>query len=123
MISGDQTVCAEAREWIPGIDTVAVKQATSMLAADCLPPQVAQQHIRETAEQAVQKFLHGSAPGPIKTSTPVTIGIEFIYTDLAERALLLPGSTRVDGKKIEFQAPDMVAAYFGFRAAITLANR
>ena len=123
MISGDQTVCAEAREWIPGIDTVVVKQATGMMAADCLPTQVAQQHIRETAEQAVQKFLQDVAPDPIKTTTPVTIGIEFNYTDMAERALLLPGSKRLDGKKIEFQVPDMVAAYFSFRAALTLARR
>jgi D-amino peptidase len=123
MISGDQTVCAEAREWIPEIDTVVVKQATSMMAADCLPTQVAQQHIKETAEQVVQKFLNGSAPVPMKTSTPVTIGIEFIYADMAERALLLQGSTRVDGKKIEFQSADMVTAYFNFRAAVTLARR
>ncbi len=123
MISGDQTVCAEACDWIPGIDTVVVKQASSMMAADCLPPHLAQQHIRETAEQAIQKFLHGGAPAPIKTAAPVSIGIEFNYTDMAERALLLPGSTRVDGKKIEFQAPDIVAAFFNFRAAVTLARR
>jgi D-amino peptidase len=123
MISGDQTVCDEAREWIPGIDTVVVKQASGMMAADCLPPPVAQKHIRETARQAIQKFLLGGAPEPIKTSTPVTIGIEFIYSDMAERAMLLHGSKRVDGKKIEFQTADMMAAYAAFRTALALARR
>jgi len=123
MISGDQTVCAEASQWIPGIAAAPVKQATAMMAADCLPPQVAQQRIRETACQAIQNFLHGVAPAPIKTSNPVTIGIEFIYADMAERAMLLPGSRRVDGKRIEFEAADMPKAYFSFRAAILLAQR
>ncbi|MDR3575574.1 MAG: M55 family metallopeptidase [Anaerolineaceae bacterium] len=123
MISGDQTVADEAREWIAGIDTVVVKQASGMMAANCLPPQTAQQTIRETAGQAIQKFLHGGAPAPIKTSKPVTIGIEFNYVDMAERAMLLPGAKRLDGKKIEFQTSDMVSAYFNFRAAVTLARR
>jgi D-aminopeptidase len=42
---------------------------------------------------------------------------------MADKAMLLPGSRRVDGRKIEFSQPDMPAAYQAFRAAVTLALR
>lgn len=37
-------------------------------------------------------------------------------------ASLLPGAARLDGRTIEFTAPDVPAAYRSFRAAVYLAN-
>ena len=59
---------------------------------------------------------------PVKIETPVTVGLEFLYSEMADKALLLPGSRRIDGRKIEFSQPDMPAAYQSFRAVAALAR-
>jgi len=42
---------------------------------------------------------------------------------LRSKAVLMPGVTRVDGRRVEIQAADMPGAYRATRAAITIANR
>ncbi len=123
MISGDQAVNKEAAEWIPGIEQVVVKKASSRWSAEVLPPAVTQLMICEAAERVVRSFKAGKAPAPLKVETPVSIGLEFLYSEMADKALLMPGSRREDGRKIEFEQPDMPAAYQAFRAAVTLALR
>lgn len=123
MISGDQAVNQEAAEWIPGIRGVVVKHASSRWSAEVLPPSVTHDLIYEGAKAAVRDFLDGKAPAPLKTQQPVKIGLELFYSEMADKAMLLPGCQRVDGRKIEFTQPDMPAAYWAFRAAVTLAQR
>ncbi len=122
MLSGDQSVSAEAREWIPGIETATVKQAVGRFAAECLPPSVSQPMIRAAAERAVRNHLAGKGPTPLKVETPVKLVVDFNTTDMVDRAVLLPGSKRLDGRSLEIAAPDMAQAYMAFRAAVTLAN-
>ncbi len=123
LISGDQAANKEATEWIPGITNVVVKNASSRWSAELLPPEVTQEMISTSAKQAVENFLKGSAPAPVKQSYPVTVGVDFLYSEMGDKAALLPGSQRVDGRKIEVTVPDMPAAYQAFRAAVTLAIR
>ncbi len=123
MVSGDKAVCEEAADWLPGVETVQVKRATGRHSAECLPVPVAQELIRQGAERSVRRFLAGVGPAPLKLETPVEGVIEFSYSDMADRATLLPGSTRLDGHRLRFVSPDMPAAYLAFRAAVTLSNR
>src|SRR5512133_737112 len=123
MLSGDQAVNKEAAEWIPGIESVVVKTATSRWSAELLPPAVTQELICTGAERAVRNFKAGSAPKPLQPGAPVTMAVEFLYSEMADKAELLPGSQRIDGRKIEFVSPDMPTAYRSFRAAVTLAQR
>ena len=123
LISGDQSVCSEAKDWIPGIETVIVKQASSRNSAECLPPEVTHPMIQAAAKNAIQRFQAGNGPDPLHTVTPVKIVLEFIYSDMADRTFLMPGATRLDGKRVEIQANNMVEAYLACRGLITLANR
>jgi D-amino peptidase len=123
LVSGDQAVCAEAAQWIDEITTVQVKRAVGRNAAECLPLAEAQHLIETRTAQAVRNFLAGVAPAPLKLTTPVTLAIEFIYSDMADKAALMPGSTRCDGRKVEYTAPDMPSAYQAFRSLVTLAQR
>lgn len=123
LISGDQSANAEAEEWIPLIEHVVVKTASSRWSAELLPPAVTFPMIRNGVERAVSAFHAGKAPMPVKVTQPVELGVEFLYSEMADKAVLLPGSQRTDGRKITFTAPDMPAAYQGFRAAVTLAQR
>jgi D-amino peptidase len=123
MISSDQSAAAEARDWLPGIETAVVKQASGRWAAEVLPPAVTQTLICETAERAVRQFQSGKSPSPLKVETPVNNVIEFFYSEMADKAMLLPGSKRLDGRRIEVISPDMPTAYQSFRAAVMLAIR
>ncbi len=122
MVSGDQSVCAEALEWVPGIETVQVKTALGRQSAELLPLQEAQEKIRLGAQTAVTRFLAGKGPAPLVMQAPVTVTIEYMNTHMADQASLLPGCERLDGRRIEFTADDMPAAYIKFRAAVNLVS-
>jgi D-amino peptidase len=123
LISGDQSVCAEAKEWIPGIETVIVKQAVGRNSAECLPPEVTHPMIKTAAKNSILRLQTGKGPGPLHTVTPVKIVIEFIYSDMADRTFMMPGATRLDGKRVEIQANNMAEAYLACRGLIAIANR
>jgi D-amino peptidase len=122
-ISGDQTACAEAASLIEGIEQAVVKVASGRNSAACLPLKETQERIEAAAERGVGKLLAATTPQPLKAPQPVHITVEFIYADLADRAALLPGAERIDGRKIQFVAVDMPAAYNAFRASVALAAR
>ena len=123
MVSGDQTVCAEARDWVPGVEVAQVKKAAGRWSAECLPLEASRQLIQETAERAVRNFMGGKHPQPLKTGTPVKVKVEFLATQMADSSVILPGAVRVDGRTVEFSAADMPAAYLAFRSAVGLALR
>ncbi len=120
MLTGDQTVCAQATELLGQIETVVVKTALSRMAAECLPPQVTEELIQQTAVQAIKRLESGNAPKPFVIAKPVRITIDFNSSDQADQASLLPGSKRIDGRRLEYTADDMLAAYFAFQAAVAL---
>ena len=121
MVSGDQTVCAEAKEWVTGVETATVKKAAGRFSAECLPLPVSQQLIRDTAQRAVHRFLDGKGPAPLKVKTPVKLEIELFSSNFADKASILPGVQRVDGRKLLYTADDMRQAYLTFRAIVTMA--
>ncbi len=120
MLTGDQTACAQASELLGAIETVVVKTAVSRMAAICLPPEVTIERIQTAASQSVRRLKSGKAPKPFILPSPVRVTIDFNSSDQADQAALLPGSTRVDGRRLTFTAEDMLKAYFAFQAAIGL---
>lgn len=123
MVTGDQSVAVEAKEWIPGIETVVVKRATSRYSAECLQPSVSQKLISETAYRAVEQFNAGHGSKPLKIGTPVTVTVEFFTSAQADGAELLPGSKRLDARRLEMECADMLLAFKAFRSLVNLANR
>jgi D-amino peptidase len=122
LISGDQTACAEAVEYIGPVETAVVKQARGRMAAECLPAEVAQQTIYEAARRAVGRLRAGESPQALRFETPVTVTIEFVHSEMADKAAILPGVRRLEGKRIELAADDVPTAYRAFRAAVSLAR-
>jgi D-amino peptidase len=122
LISGDQTACAEAGELLGPLETVVVKQASGRMAAECLAPEVAQQHIHRASARAVQRLLQGQAPQPLYMQPPIRITLELTHSDMADRAMALPSVRRASGRKIEGAFEDVPAAYRVLRAAVALAR-
>lgn len=122
MISGDQSACAEATTLMEAIETAMVKQATGRTSAECLPPEVTRPLIQAAARRAVERALAGLAPAPLRMDAPIIVSVELNRSEQADAASTLPGSRRPEGKRIEYTAPDMAAAYKAFRAIVGLAS-
>jgi D-amino peptidase len=121
MISGDQTACAEAQDWVKGVETAIVKRASGRYAAECLATSVAQSLIQEKAEIAVKALKAGKAPKPLAPGSPVTVTLELFSSDMGDRASLIPGVKRLDAHKVEYSMADMPTAYRTFRAICSIA--
>jgi D-amino peptidase len=122
MLTGDQTACSQATELLGRIETVVVKTAISRMAAECLPPDVTAELIQNAASQAVKRLRASDAPKPFVVTSPVHVTLDFNSPDQADQAALLPGSKRLDGRRLTFTADDMLKAYFAFQAAVALVS-
>lgn len=122
MVSGDQAVCDEARQLLGDIETAVVKRASGRMAAECLHPQVARQMIQACAARAVSRLRDGQAPAPLKITSPIQMAVDFVQSEMADKAMLLPGAQRREGRRVEYQASDMLQIYAAFRAMLALAR-
>jgi D-amino peptidase len=121
MISGDQTACAEGTAYLGSVETAIVKQATGRMAAECLPPAVTSELIAAAAERGVRRVVSSQAPSPLRLEYPVTVGVDFNQSEMADRASLFPGARR-RGRTVEATLPDMPEAYRAFRILLALAD-
>jgi len=120
MLTGDQTACAQASELLGNIETTVVKTALSRMAAECLPPQVTEELIQNSARKAMKRLKAGDTPKPFIVASPVHVTIDFNSSDQADQAALFPDSKRQDGRRVAFTVDDMLAAYLAFQAAVAL---
>lgn len=122
LISGDQTVCAEARDFFGDLETAVVKKAVGRMAAECLPPAVTAKMIEDTAERALKKLANKQVPPPFEVEPPITMVLEFVQSEMADKAMIMPGAARLEDRKVQYLADDMVAIYFAFRTLLALAR-
>ena len=108
LVSGDDTVAAEAADVAPGMHAVVVKRALGARAAALLHPDEACERI----EAAVPKALADrEAVRALCFDGPVLLEVEVLRPHMTERALLVPGIERKDGRTLRYAAPDFPAAY------------
>jgi D-amino peptidase len=120
-LSGDQAVCHEAVDWVAGIETVAVKKGAGRFAAECLPPAVTHSLIQDGVKKAVDRFISGQGPQPLKAATPVKFTIRFSTPVYAEKALTLPELTAMpDGRMVCFESSNIITAFQLFIAATAI---
>ena len=106
-LSGDQTICEDAKELLGSIETAAVKQAIGFHSARMIPPGKAQALIREGVKRGVgrRKDLK-----PFRVARPVKTEVRFNEIVKAEVASYIPGIDRPSGNTIVFTTPDMTTA-------------
>ena len=119
MASGDQTACAQMVEHLGALETAIVKRATGRFAALCLPAEQTASLIESAAQRAVERLVTKSAPDPYLVKTPSKLTVEVVSSDMADRAMLMPGVSR-DGLQLSFTSADMPEAYASFRALVLL---
>ncbi|WEV26744.1 M55 family metallopeptidase [Streptomyces sp. 71268] len=110
LLSGDDTACDEVSELVPGVRTVAVKQAIGQSAAVTLHPEEARERLRDASARAVTRAgLRGQRlafPGPVE------VEIDLASPTTVDLAMLVPGVGRgAGGRTVTFTATDFAEAY------------
>lgn len=119
MASGDQTACAQIAEQLGALETAVVKRASGRFAAECLAPEASAPLIEAAARRGVERLKGKTAPKPYVVDTPVRITVALASSDMADRAMLMPGSSR-EGLRVSFSSEDALKAYAAFRALVLL---
>lgn len=102
MVAGDAAAVEEAKRLLVGIESVAVKRATSMYAAECLHPSVTYKMIAESAERAVAKCSRGELK-PYAPKGKVLMEVSYTLPSAAERVAARPGVRRLDGRTVAYE--------------------
>ncbi len=118
-LSGDSAVAEQAREFIPGVEALAVKEGIGRTAARTMHP-----------EEAREKIAAGIRAGmarrekirPVRLDHPVTLEVELASSRQADSAMMVPGMKRISDRVVSYEAPDMAAAYRVMRLITRLAG-
>ena len=100
MVSGDDKLCAEAREWLGNVETAMVKQGLARNYALCLSPKRGQELVYECAKRAVERLAAGETFGLPEIPSPATVTITYKMVPDADAAESY-GAKRLDGYTVE----------------------
>ncbi len=118
LVSGDQALAAEAKALLgAGVEAVIVKEAVGRFAARSLAPPVACERIRRAAAVALQR-----KHAPFTFAAPIELEVDFIVSQMADMAELVPGSTRVGGRTVSYAGEDYNDLFRAWRAMYNLAG-
>ncbi|HLG16036.1 MAG TPA: M55 family metallopeptidase [Blastocatellia bacterium] len=108
MVTGDQEAVAQARELVPNIEGVQVKEAIWTTAARSLRSEEARTRIRAAAERALKRLAEFK---PVRPATPTTFEVAFNQTVLADIAEQVPTVKRVSANTVSYSAADYLGGY------------
>jgi D-amino peptidase len=118
LVTGDQALCAEARQLLgDDLEVAEVKQAVGRVAARNLHPTRACRLIREAAQRAVQRKR-----SPFVIPPPLILRLGFARSSQAERCLLMPAVRRIAPRVVEYTHDDYLVLFNAFRALLVLGD-
>ncbi len=117
LITGDRTTVEGARARLPWITGVAIKESIGRFAADSLSPGEARRRIREGARTAIERLDQAR---PFVFDPPVALEIDFVSTQNADFAELIPGVDRIGGRTVRYVHDDYRVVFRSFMAAMRL---
>lgn len=108
LITGDQEAIAQARELIPGLEAVEVKQAIGTRAAIFRPVEEVRAEIRQASERALRNRSKVTMP---QMRSPFTFEVTYSGTALADVAAQIPTVKRTGSHTIAYSTDDYRAGY------------
>jgi len=112
MVSGDDKLCDEAKDWLGDVECAVVKQGLGRQSALCLSPAFGRQRVYESARRAVERLCAGDkfplAPAP----SPIRVAITYKMMPDADSANVY-GTKRLDGYTVEREYRRMADMYGG----------
>ncbi len=119
LVTGDGTAVAQTKKLLPHVEAVAVKDAIGRVAARSCQPVEARRRIKEGAVRAVKRAKDLK---PLVLPRPVSLELEWMYTGMADRCMLIPGLTRVGPRSVGWKARDAEQAFSMTMACLVLAR-
>jgi D-amino peptidase len=108
LVSGDDTVAAEAADAVPGMHAVVVKRALGARAAASLHPDEACDRIEAEVPKALAD--RGTVRPP-RFDGPVVLEVDVRRARMTEQSLLVPGMELAGPRTLRYMAPDFPTAY------------
>lgn len=106
LVTGDQATIDQARQFLPDAVMVAVKQSRGRGVAVSLHPAEASRRIRTAAAEAVRRRAQIR---PVSVPNPMVLEIDYLRTDMAQTAALVPGVRRTGPRSVQAEAdPDTI---------------
>ena len=111
MVSGDDVLCAEAKELLPRVTAVEVKKAHSCGGGSLLSPLASAERIRQGVKAAIANPKNGNYD-LISTEKPVRFRIEYTERTRLPIKTARPHMTFIDGRTVEAEADTVEEAFF-----------
>jgi D-amino peptidase len=106
LVTGDQATVDQTREFLPDAVMVAVKDSRARGVVASLHPAEACRRIRQAAADAVRR--RGEIR-PMAVPAAMVMEIDYIRTDMAQTAALVPGVERIGPRSVRVEAaPDTI---------------
>lgn len=117
LITGDSVTAREAEVFMPGIETVVVKESVGRFAARSVHPEVACELIRNGARRALERL---DQLGPPAIELPARIDLTLRTTDIAEMATWVRGVERSGARQVAFEDGDPLRLFQKFVTIVAL---
>ena len=118
-VSGDATAVAQTKKLFTQAEAVGVKEPIGRLAARSYQPVEARRRIKEGATRVLKRAKDLK---PLAIPRPVNLELEWMYTAMADRCMLIPNMTRMSPRTVGYKARDMEQAYTLTMACLVLAR-
>ena len=119
LITGDRTVCESTRAHMPWIATAIVKESIGRFSVNSISPEAARACIRAAASEAI---ANAGAARPFVFEPPIALEIDFVGTQNADFAELIPGMERIGGRTCRYEHDDFRVVFKTFVAAMRLGS-
>ncbi len=103
LITGDDVVCADIKDFLGDVETAVVKRALDYYAAECYPADLAHRRIREAARRAVQRLPDFK---PYTFAKPTVLEVECVRHSHATLLARVPGVELVEPRTLRFISSD-----------------
>ncbi len=117
-ISGDRAAVEMARDFIPGVDGLAVKDGIGYSAARTMHPLEAREKIAAGVRAALVKRI---ARQPVRLGTSITLEVELDNLAHADQVALIPGMRR-NGRTVSYTSSDALTVYKVSRLMVSLSR-
>ncbi len=117
LITGDRVTIESAKEQMPWITGVIVKESIGNYAVDSISPQAAQAAIRAGAQQALQNRQQAQ---PFRFEPPIVMEIDLTRVEQADWIEIIPGFERIDARRVRFTHDDYPTVFRAFVAAFRM---
>jgi D-amino peptidase len=117
LITGDRAAIEQTAAVMPWITGVVVKDGIGRFAANSVSPERARDLIRAGAAHAVRSLAQAR---PFTFEPPIELVLDFVSTQNADFAELMPGVERIGGRTVRFVHDDYRTVFRAYLAAMRL---